>query len=99
MPKKDRADEAYDKLQWNWKSIEIFFNLIKSQAELTADDFARECRKVQMPPAQIARNSGILFKQMKAQGYIKKTKNFKLSERNGSSPLPIYLTCPNKGQK
>lgn len=94
MEQRQDASIGRENAHWNWKATETFFKLIKEQRELTADDFARECRKVQMPPQQIAANSSVLFKSMKAQGYIRKTKNFKLSERNGSSPLPIYLTRP-----
>ena len=73
------------------KAVEIMFKLIKQQRELTADDFAREARKLELSPKLISR-CGCLFKSLKASGYLKATGRFKTSERNGSSPLPIYAT-------
>jgi len=95
MPIDLEQDIAHENAVWNWKATEVFFRLIREQNEITADDFVRECRKIQMPSFQINRNAGILFKSMKSVGYICKTDRYKLSER-GSSPLPIYVTKPDQ---
>jgi len=39
----------------------------------------------------IKKFSEACFKSYKAAGYITKTKEFRLSTRNGSTPLPIYI--------
>ena len=82
---------------WNLKGTEIMFKIMAEQSELTADDFAREARKQQMPPLIISKLSGGLIKSFKCQGYLKKTKIFKLSERN-SNPLPVYTVVLRSGK-
>jgi hypothetical protein len=43
-----------------------------------------------MPKAEIKRLAGAVFRRFQAEGLIEKTATFKLSKRNGSSPLPIW---------
>ncbi|MDB6121990.1 MAG: hypothetical protein JWQ71_983 [Pedosphaera sp.] len=84
-----RADE--DKV-WEWKGTEIFFRLIDAYPEgFTADEFYKACRDENFPPSQIRDNAARMFKNFAASGYIKKTGKFRLSERNGSSPLPVWV--------
>ncbi len=83
------------KSQWNVKAVEIFFEMLKTHKTITGDTYSRACRKAQMPPLHIARTSSGLFKSMKAQGYIKKTKEYVLSEIS-SRPLPLYTVNQDK---
>ena len=97
MTNKEKVNADFAKRQAELAAVEIFLNLIKSRATITADEFVSECRKHEMSPLDISRLSGALFKSMKANGYIRKTKEFKLSERS-SKPLPVYQ-CVYRGQK
>jgi hypothetical protein len=97
MTNKQKVDADFAKRQNDLTAIDIFFNLIKTNQTITADNFVFECRKHEMSPLEISRTAGALFKSMKSNGYIRKTKEFKLSERT-SKPLPIYQ-CVYKGPK
>ncbi len=86
MPK-----ENNDAAKWEWLATQAMFALINKGDEFNADSFFAECRKAQIPAKLIGQFSGALFKSFKASGYIRKTKLFTLSTRNGSSPLPTYV--------
>src|SRR5438045_8261256 len=76
--------------QWEFEMTKIFFKLKNECESFTADNVYSECRAVAMPPQIIKRLIGSFFKRFQASGYITQTKEFKLSERNGSSPLPVW---------
>jgi hypothetical protein len=95
--KKVKFDAAFDKSHWDWLAVDIFFKLINNQNLISANDFRRECRKVEMPPFHISRTAA-LFKSMKVNGYIKPTDKWVNSE-NGGKPLIVYQVCHKKGQK
>ena len=75
--------------EWTWIGNQIIFALMNKE-EWTADDFYTGARSWSMPPAIIKRLAGALFRQFQAAGYIEKTDRFRLSDRNGSAPLPIW---------
>jgi hypothetical protein len=87
--KKETVEEVFDRRQWQVKAIEVFFGILKTHKEITADTFYEKCREVEMPPKLIAEISGGLIKSMLYSGYLNKTKEFRLSERT-SRPLPVY---------
>jgi hypothetical protein len=58
--------------------------------EFNADDFFELCRREGLSYEHIKRISGSLFKSFKAAGRIGKTGSFRLSQRQGSAPLPIW---------
>jgi hypothetical protein len=71
------------------------FALVESNMEFSADDFYVKARESEIPPDLIKRFAGSSFKQFKAAGYIEKTDRYKLSERNGSTTLPIWTKAYN----
>jgi hypothetical protein len=77
---------------WNWALTQVFFAVIRKYAEFSADEVFKEAResKAEIPPVYISQHIGAFFRSFKASGHITKTGSYKLSERNGSSPLPIY---------
>lgn len=70
---------------------EIMFLLIRTRSEFTADSFYGAARELRFPPAMIKKLSGSSFKKFQAAGYIKKTNRYRLSERNRSTPLPVWV--------
>ena len=76
---------------WSRKTEEIMFQLIATKPTgFTADNFYKLCVEAKIPPSEIKRYAGKLFKEFQAAGYTKKTDKYELSQRNGSSPLPIW---------
>ncbi len=92
------VNPEYEKSRWDIVAVNIMFSLIKSKATITADDYILKAKRQDMNPFAITRTAGILFKTFKTNGFIRKTNQFKLSERT-SKPLPIYETCPNKAYR
>jgi hypothetical protein len=82
--------EERDSAEYHRIATEIMFRLFQSENEFSADDFYRLARREAMPPDLIKRYSGSMFRQFQAAGYIEKTDRFILSERNGSTPLPVW---------
>ncbi len=76
--------------EYEFRATEIMFKLKDEFDTFTADDFYRLARAGAMPPELIKKFSGALFKRFQAAAYIRQTGEFKLSERNGSSPLPVW---------
>lgn len=89
MKKHDELNESQQFEKYNEKTVDLFFELLNTFDKITADDFARICRRDNVPPLVIGRNSPKLFKSFKAQGYLKKTKTYRISQRN-HSPMPVY---------
>lgn len=83
-------DNQPTEAHWQCEANGIMFDLKDRLTEFTADDFYRAARAVQMPPELIKRFAGSFFRRFQAAGYIVKTDRFLLSERNGSTPLPIW---------
>ena len=77
-------------MEWEIEANRIMFQLKATYPDWTADDFYKLATEVSMPPNIIKQLSGALFKAFKAAGYIQKTKEFRLSTRNGSTPLPVW---------
>src|SRR5579862_4176329 len=75
---------------WEYEMTRIFFKLKDTCETFDADTVYRESRAIGMAPQFIKKLSGALFKRFQASGYIERTGAFKLSERNGSSPLPVW---------
>ncbi|MEI6192874.1 MAG: hypothetical protein WCS42_00935 [Verrucomicrobiota bacterium] len=75
--------------EWAYIGNNIMFALME-QDEFSADDFYTGARSWAMPPATIKRLAGALFRQFQAAGYIEKSDRYRLSDRNGSAPLPIW---------
>ena len=69
---------------------EIMFRLM-TLPEFTADDFYDFARAGCMPPDLMKKHSGAFFRSFSAAGYIEKNGEFKLSKRNGSTPLPVWV--------
>ena len=84
IPERDNSD--YERI-----ATSIIFTLKEKGTEFTADDFYRLAREEAMPPELIKRFSGSLFRRFQAAGYIEKTDRYILSERNGSTPLPVWI--------
>ena len=82
--------------EWEFEATKIMFKLKDELRVFTADDFYRLARAQAMPPALLKKFSGSMFRQFAAAGYIKKTDKFRLSERNGSSPLPVWEIATEK---
>jgi hypothetical protein len=84
---------------WQWELTKVFFEVIRKHGAngFTSDEVYQEIRnsKVELPPTYTARHIGAFFKSLKAAGHIVKTGAYKLSNRNGSSPLPIYKGVAN----
>lgn len=81
-----------DYSEWSVKASEFMFQLMKDFPKgFTADEFYQRSRLVKMPAAIIKRLAGKTFKEFQASGYIQKTKQYRLSCRNRSSPLPIWI--------
>lgn len=77
--------------QWSADATEIMFGIIEQSPDgFTADEFYTLARQRTLPPDVIKRFAGKLFREFQASGYIEKTDNYRLSERNGSTPLPIW---------
>jgi hypothetical protein len=70
---------------------EIMFKIIRIHSEFTADTFYECARSNNMPPAIIKKLAGSVFKQFQAAGYIQKTDRYRLSQRNQSTPLPVWI--------
>jgi hypothetical protein len=84
---------------WHKKTNEFMFHLIAIKPDgFTADDFNALCVAAKLPPDVIKRQSGKLFREFQAAGYIEKTNCFVLSKRN-SSPLPRWISAKNKSTK
>ena|ERR1043165_8694215 len=83
--------------QQNYALYQVFVSVMKKHQEFTADDIFREIRisKAEVSPTYVSKHIGAFFKSLKAQGKIAKVGTYKLSERNGSSPLPIYRPVKN----
>ena len=77
--------------QWSADATEIMFIIIEHYPDgFTADEFYTLARQRALPPDLIKRFAGKLFREFQASGYIEKTDKYRLSERNGSTPLPIW---------
>lgn len=90
--------EIDDKTVKNWthKANWFMFQLIESKPDgFCADEFYELCRGANISPATIKSLAGKLFREFQAAGYIRKTDKFRLSRRNSSTPLPIWvkLSC------
>jgi len=83
-------ETAQEIARWEFEATKIFFKLKNSGEPFNADDYYREARALAMPP-QLIRKFSSLFKTFKASGYIATTKEYRLSTRNNSSPLPLYI--------
>lgn len=70
---------------------DIMFGLMQQDVEFTADEFYKAARFHGMPPDLIKKYAGSYFKIFQAAGYIQKTDRYRLSERNGSTPLPVWV--------
>lgn len=90
MGKKVVRDDAA--IAWDLKATEVFFKVMKAQEELNADDVWREARAQLIPPQEMSKRMAPFFKRYTAAMYLKKTGRYKTSERNDSSPLPVYTS-------
>ena len=95
MAENAEVNPEFEKARWDKAGVEIMFRLVRERQTVNADNYVAECRKIEMPPFHISRTCGPLFKSMKANGYLRKTTEYKLSERT-SKPLPIYLCIKDK---
>jgi len=83
---------------WPRKANEFMFHLIRTKPDgFSADDFNSLCVGAKMPPDVIKRLSGKVFREYQAANYIKKTKAYKLSERN-SQPLPVWVSASEQSK-
>ena len=85
----------YEKAAANKLAVDIFYRLAQERETITADDYVREARRVKMSPVQISRTCGPLFKSFRASGTLRKTSEFRISERS-SKPLPVYVCVKEK---
>ena len=83
---------AQELAEAEFTATKIMFRLKDEYSEFTADDFYRLAREAKLSPQMIKKFSGGCFKAFKAAGYITKTKQFRLSTRNQSSPLPVWAS-------
>lgn len=90
-----KFNETLGLLDYKMMATTVMFQLIETKEEFTADNFYELARAAVIPPDLIKKFSGSLFKEFQASGYIKKTDRFALSERNGSTPLPIWIASGN----
>jgi len=90
MTKKEQDDLKFEMERWKLLGWEIFGKLLVELNEVNGDDYAKSCREHNMPPHFIGKTSPSVFHSAYRQGYILKTKLFKMSDRT-SRPLPIYL--------
>lgn len=91
MTKNTNYIEERDIAEYQRISTSIMFQLKESGEKFSADDFYSKARAESMPPELIKKFSGSLFRQYQAAGYIEKTGEYVLSNRNGSSPLPVWI--------
>jgi hypothetical protein len=91
-------DETVSMLEDFWSSelTQIFKEVIKKYPEgFTSDEIWQHVRDTEsdIPTVFVASRIGAYMKSFKASGHIVKLKTFRLSKRNGSSPLPIYRSA------
>jgi hypothetical protein len=83
---------------WSAEMCKIMFELMAAWPDcFTADEFYELCANAQMPRTEIKRLAGAVFRRFQAEGHIEKTATFKLSKRNGSSPLPVWKATKKTG--
>jgi hypothetical protein len=76
---------------WSEEMCKIMFELMAAWPDcFTADEFYELCANANLPCNEIKRLAGAVFRQFQAAGHIEKTSTFRLSKRNGSSPLPVW---------
>jgi hypothetical protein len=75
---------------WELRLNEIFLKVIASHDTFSADTIYAECVRIKFPATLLSKLVANCFKSYRAAGTIVKLNNFKLSERNGSSPLPLW---------
>jgi hypothetical protein len=78
---------------WEWRLTQIMFNVLDKYGEggFTADEIYEEANTTDLAPTYLSRHVGAFLKSFKASGRIRKTGEYRLSRRNGSSPLPVYV--------
>jgi hypothetical protein len=81
--------------QWHYELSKVFFAVLKKNVEFNADDIIKELKvsKVELPPVYVSKSLGAFFRSFKASGHIVKTGKYRLSERNRSTPLPLYVAA------
>ena len=90
---RDETSETMLEVLWSSELSQIFKEVIKKYPEgFCSDEIWQHVRDTEtdIPTVFISKRIGAYMKSFKASGHIVKTKNYRLSERNGSSPLPIW---------
>jgi hypothetical protein len=85
----------YEKATADKLAVDIFYRLAHERETITADDYVREARRAKMNPVHISRTCGPLFKSFRANGTLRKTSEYRISERS-SKPLPVYVCLKEK---
>ena len=82
--------------EWNVVAENIMFTLVQSGEPFSADAFYSKAVRESMPPSLIKKFSGAMFREFQGAGYIRKRKDYKLSERNGAAVLPLWENAQQK---
>ena len=82
--------------EWSVTAEQIMFSLVQRGEPFSADSFYSLAVKESMPPSLIKKFSGAMFREFQGAGYIRKRKDYKLSERNGAAVLPLWENAQQK---
>ena len=82
--------EDLSKVNWEWESTLIMYELKDKFGDFDLDDFYRFARQVEMPPALIRKYSDKLLREWELAGYIEATSEFRPSERDSLRKLQVY---------
>lgn len=81
---------------WSVIAEQIMFWLVKSGEPFSADSFYSRAVAESMPPSMIKKFSGAMFREFQGAGYIRKRKDYILSQRNGAACLPLWENATQK---
>src|ERR1700761_7772723 len=84
--------DPFEMKRWELQANEFMFHLMNTKSSgFCGDDFYELARNEGLPASVIKNLSAKLFREYQAAGYIQKTDKYRLSRRNGSTPLPIWV--------
>ena len=76
--------------EWSIVADNIMFALIHHGEAFTADAFYEMAVKELMPPSLIKKFAGSKIREFQAANYLRKSKNYTISKRNGGATLPFW---------
>ena len=87
-------ERLFQEKAWEWELTALIGRVVELYGEkgFTSDEIWNHSRETQIPPTYIARHIGAHLESWKASGRLKKTGQCRLSIRNGSSTLPIFVS-------